>query len=607
MGRVTSSSTPSCIWARHSAPPTDRPVLLWNSFGDSSQHPRTVSLPTFIEQNAQDIRSRLLAFLCDAKSVRVSGATLEESLDTCEGLSTWWLSFPSLKQWGRRQSIPIACRLIAIELIIGPDQLHDIVIEADDEVLAELITRSLAGSSTRRYRIRRAVVRRFVHPLRAVGSLVRYLVQTRAVPRQREISPSPSTPAIAFFDYFSGADQSNNNARTYTSPYWGMAPSLASQPHWYHVYPRNVDYLGVDSTLKSVAELNARTSECHHLFLGRLSLQDCLKIFKAYVHQTRVHSRFRQDLLAFCSVGTRTRLWNVFEDEWDDSIVGSTALRHLILLVTTDKIVAEMPTYDKIFYLMENQPWELALTHCVRRHNKGALIGVAHSTIRFWDLRYFSDERENNYINVGSRRPHPDRIFVNGEIGRGLLLDNGYPSASISVVEALRYMYLHDLRETSDSTNGHLLLLGDFLEHANEVLVKVFREAMAQLHEQRAVKVRSHPICPLTPEQLGPLATNVSSEPLATLLRTTSVVITTAASSSAAESAALGIPTIVILDARSLNYSPFRQTDNVYVVENAAQLAQLLENEVQLKLQPVDTIFCLDPQYPRWQLEVNPT
>lgn len=601
------SLTPTCIWARSSAPPTDRPVLLWNSFGDPSQHPNTISLPTFIEKNARDIRSQLLAFLCDAKYVTHSGANLEESLVTTEGLSTWWLSFPSLKQWGKRQSIPIACRLIAIELILGADRLHDISIEADDDALSELITRSLKGSSSYRYRLARSVVRRVIHPLRAIASLLRYLIQTRAVPRRQSASPLSTASSIAFFDYFSGTDRPNGSTGPYISPYWGMAPTLAIQPHWYHVYPRNVDYHGVHSTLRSIAELNAQGTHLHHLFLGRLTPKDCLNIFKAYIRQSRIHRRFRKDLLEFCSPGTKTRLWNVFEDEWDDSIVGSTALRHLILLVTTNKMVAQMPTYDKIFYLMENQPWELALTHCVRRQNKGALIGVAHSTIRFWDLRYFSDERENNYINPGSRRPHPDRICVNGEIGRGLLLDNGYPAASISVVEALRYMYLHDLRGTSESSSGHLLLLGDFLEHANEVLVKVFREAMAQLPEHRAIKVRSHPICPLTPDQLGPLTANVSSDPLAKLLRTTSVVITTAASSSAAESAALGIPTIVILDARSLNYSPFRQTDNVYVVENATQLAQLLENEVQLKPQPVDTIFCLDPQYPRWRMELNPT
>ena len=600
------SPLPICIWAKRSAPPADRPVLLWNSFGNPSQHPDTISLPTFIEENAPDIRSRLLEFLCDAKYVNRGGKTLEESLSTSEGLSTWWLSFPSLKQWGKRQSIPIACRLIAIELIVGADHLQDILIEADDKSVSELIVRSLKGSSTYRYRLTRSVVRRVIHPIRAIGSLLRYLIQTRTVPSQDEVSATQGESSVAFFDYFSGSDQTIENTSSYVSPYWGTAPSLTTQPHWYHVYPRNVDHRGVQSTLRSISELNAKDTQHHHLFLGRLSLGDCIKIMKTYVRQTRIHRHFRKDLLEFCSQSTSARLWNVFEDEWDDSIVGSTALRHLILLVTTDKMVAGMPTYSKIFYLMENQPWELALTHCVRRRSKGVLVGVAHSTIRFWDLRYFSDQRENNYINPQSQRPHPDRICVNGDIGRGLLLENGYPTSAISVVEALRYMYLHNLRRASELKNGHLLLLGDFLEHANEVLVRVFREAMSQLPDTRVIKVRSHPICPLTAEQLGPLTANVSSDSLAKLLETTSVVITTAASSSAAESAALGIPTIVILDARSLNYSPFRQTDNVYVVENATQLARLLENEVQLKLQPVDSIFCLDPQYPRWRTELSP-
>ena len=252
---------------------------------------------------------------------------------------------------------------------------------------------------------------------------------------------------------------------------------------------------------------------------------------------------------------------------------------------------------------MENQPWELALTHCVRYRKKGELIGVAHSTIRFWDLRYFTDKRENSFVTHDGRRPHPDRILVNGEIGQQLLLDNGYPPSSVVVVEALRYMYLHELRDSGSSAKKHLLLLGDFLDHANEVLVRVFREAVEQLSGELNVKVRSHPICPLSETQLGPLSTRITTEPLAELLKAASVVITTAASSSAAESAALGIPTIVILDARSLNYSPFRQSGNVYVVENATELARLLATQSDLKVEPVDTIFCLDPRYPRWKAE----
>lgn len=600
------SSHPTVIWARKSAPPADKPVMLWDSFGDPNQHPDSISLPTFIEHNAQDIRSRLLAFLCEAKHVRHGGVGLEEALYTGEGLSTWWLSFPSLKQWGKRQSIPIACRLIATEIIVGGHNLHRVAVEADDTDLAGLIARSLGRPSSMRYRLSRTFLRRVVHPLRAVGSLGRYLLQTRAMPQHAPDVVTASRSSIAFFDYFSIPSDSSTSEGVYTSPYWGMAPSLAQRPHWYHVYPRNVDHAGVRNALKSITQLNERGGPPHRLFLGRLTFAGCVKILRTYVQQISIHRRFRRELLEFCPPNTTSRLWNVFEDEWDDSILGSTALRHLILLVTTDEMVRNMPRYDKIFYLMENQPWELALTHCVRQHKKGNLIGVAHSTIRFWDLRYFLDERENNFVNAASRRPHPDRVCVNGEIGRGLLLDNNYPADSIAVVEALRYMYLHNLRETAGRSNGHLLLLGDFLDHANEVLVNVFRQALALLANPPQIKVRSHPICPLTTEQLGPLAERLSTESLADLLRSTSVVITTAASSSAAESAALGIPTIVILDARSLNYSPFRQTDNIYVVETATQLARLLGEHQQLTSHAVDTIFCLDPNYPRWRTELNP-
>jgi len=150
------------------------------------------------------------------------------------------------------------------------------------------------------------------------------------------------------------------------------------------------------------------------------------------------------------------------------------------------------------------------------------------------------------------------------------------------------------------------LLLGDFLGHANSVLVSVFKESIELLEQPPPIKVRSHPICPLTGEQLGGLISSVSLDGLPDLLKRASVVVTTAASSSAAESAALGIPTIVVLDARSLNYSPFRQTDNVYVVENANQLRTLLRDLKRLEARPSDTIFCLDPNYPRWQRELSP-
>lgn len=591
------------IWARETSPPPNLPVLLWNSFGFEAQHSSSISLPTYIEQNADDIRSRLLTFLCDAKYVRNETTTLEDALVTPEGLSAWWLSFPSLKQWGKRQSIPIACRLIAVEQIVGTSNLGDVKIEVDDRQLHELIQRVLSGSTSYRHQIRRFLLRTFIHPARALGSFIRYVQQTRKIPPPSKYMTATSETRFAFFDYFSGSDSSSSVLDQYRSPYWGRAPQLVSHPDWFHIYPRNVDRAGINQTVSEINRLNSRSGSRHHLFLGAVRGHNVTSLFRTFRSQRRVHDQFRSHLTNFRSGASGLALWGVFEDEWDDSIIGSTAMRHLILLKTTNELVNSMPTYSKIFYLMENQPWELALTFCVRKHRKGHLVGVAHSTIRFWDLRYFSDESENNFLNPSSRRPFPDQILVNGEIGRRLLLDNRYPEASISVVEALRYMYLKDLQPSVPRSNGHVLLLGDFLEHANSVLVSVFRDALRILNRSLSIKVRSHPICPLTELQLGDLSHSISFEKLSDLLEKASVVITTAASSSAAESAALGIPTIVVLDARSLNYSPFRKSGNVYVVENAEQLATLLQDVARLVAQPTEAIFCLDPNYPRWQDE----
>ena len=599
------SSPPIVVWARETPPPAEFPVLLWSSFGHPNQHEDTISLPTFIETNAEVVRSRLLKFLCAAKEVKCSGSTLEESLGTSEGLSTWWLSFPSLKQWGKRQSIPIACRLVAIELIVGREALSQIKIESDNKALASLIHQTLGHSPSLTHRLQRLCMRRVIHPLRALGSAVRFLIQTRSVRPSRDSDFRAGASGIAFFDYFSGVDVARQVEDTYISPYWGIAPNMVQEPDWYHIFPRNVSHKDLVETLRSISHLNSTTRSRHSLFLEPLLFAECIVLLRQYVNQVLVHRRFRRELLHLALHQSRLRLWHVFEQEWDDSIIGSTAFRHLILLKSTDKMIRRIPRYNKIFYLMENQPWELVLTHCVRAHNKGQLIGVAHSTIRYWDLRYFSDRKENAHVVEGSRRPHPDRILVNGEAGRQLLLQNEFPEGSVSVVEALRYMYLQGLRSMPGVVQGHILLLGDFLDHANEVLVKIFREAISNLPDSLNVKVRSHPICPLSELQLGPLSSKLSNESLAELLKSASVVVTTAASSSAAESAALGIPTIIVLDARSLNYSPFRQSDNVYVVENASDLTRLLKNDEALEVEPVDAIFCLDPDYPRWRAELS--
>lgn len=592
------------VWASDSPAPRDIPVILWNSYALEGLHSESISLPRYIEDNAEMVRDRLLEFLHEARLIQVNGQSLESVLILPQGLSAWWLTFPSLKKWGQRQSIPVACRFIALEMIVESSALRDIEFISDDLPLVRLWHRvvhhkdQLYRCSTKRF------LAQSVHVLRAIGSAIRYWYHSRPLSANLEAVRHQNSSEIAIFDYLSN-DSFSGSTISYRSPYWGALPDIAPNRQWFHVFPRNIEIDSVRKTSQLVAELNRGTQDRHTFFLGHVDAKDLLTIARNFLRQLRVHFRYRLQLRNLRCTNSSLELWNVFENEWDDSLIGSTAIRHLILLHTTDQLVLKMPKFAKVYYLMENQPWDICLAYCVRKHGKGTLVGVAHATIRFWDLRYFSDQRDNSILDPSVTKPHPDRILVNSRLAERLLHENGFPEHAVGVVEALRYTHLEDLRSTERPLRPMAVLLGDFFDHANTSLLTMFRTAYSQLESKPDLLIRSHPICPLPEELLGEFKIYLSDQPLPELLRVATLVVTTAASSSAAESAALGIPTVVVLDGRTLNYGPFRGTNEVHTVENAHQLAAFLASSGRFQSAEPKSIFVLDSNYPRWRREIS--
>lgn len=584
-------------------PPADRPVFLWDSFDHQDQHPDTISLPSYVELHAEEVRSRLLAFLCEVKLVQADRQTLEDSLRFDDGFSMWWVTFPSLKRLGQ-QSIPIACRLIALEMIVGSTNLDNIKVASDDKTIATLILGTLGRRPMRAQWVVDEFWRSLVYPIRAAASLCRYIAHTRAIPKDYPSISENSSSRVAFFDYLPLSLHQPQKESSYISPYWGDVPDLVPQPFWYHIYPRNVDYRNITKSIRLVKWLDTIGPGNHLLFLKRIKFRDVLQVLRLMVRNRRVHVRFRTVLRQFSLADSNLRLWHVFEDEWDDSVLGTTGIRHLLLIWSADSFVRAMPSHPKIYYLMENQPWEVILNHLLKKYNKGPAIGFAHSTIRFWDLRYFSDPRDNPFRHPQNHRPFPDHILVNGDLAKSLLRDNCFPESALSVVEATRYNYLHSSVYNAESDAGDIVLLGDSDVRANSTLLEVFRKALTLHSFDRRIQIRSHPICPLTEKQLGPLAKHVSTESLLSLFRSAAVVVTTAGSSSSADSAALGIPTIVVLDAKELNNSPLRGKNITFDARTADELALLLRSPTTFERRQPALIFTLDPLYPRWSHQI---
>jgi surface carbohydrate biosynthesis protein (TIGR04326 family) len=261
-----------------------------------------------------------------------------------------------------------------------------------------------------------------------------------------------------------------------------------------------------------------------------------------------------------------------------------------------------MPKTSTVVYLMENQPWESAFVQSFRKHQTGRLIGVAHSTVRFWDIRYFQDEREHSDDGL-ERIPYPDLVVTNAQEAFDMLRENAAVAEKVFLGEALRYGYLnHFSNETKKlSTEKRILILGDFLPTANDVLMRLVGDALVQAKEQFVLDIRQHPVCSFSEQQLGEFVSRVTTDSLQDLLTKADAIITTSSSSSAVESIMLGIPTIIVVDPLSLNYSPFRKTTRGTFVTTATELAVALDGLPSHPVRTAADYFCLDDQYPRWK------
>ena len=77
------------------------------------------------------------------------------------------------------------------------------------------------------------------------------------------------------------------------------------------------------------------------------------------------------------------------KENWYSDFCGSNLILNLLWFRLFETALTEIPYQSYGLYLNENQSWERALIYAWNKNKHGHLIAVQHSTVRFWDLRYF--------------------------------------------------------------------------------------------------------------------------------------------------------------------------------------------------------------------------
>lgn len=610
------------IWdADGSSPEGDWHTILWRS-SRAEDDPGVNSVSRIVEESSDALRRKYLAWIYDLGETPISGKRVVDHLEMSTGFSYWWMTL-LVEKSPYKSPISDAIRLLALDeivirqkpgklrLVSANRQLHDAVSGLCRRLNIVYEWERQAGELPRAINSK-AIYRAMPQPAQALIALTHHVWTRWPLKRAQKPDWFEGERSLFFCSYFDNVDPQSAEQGRFHSYYWGGLHSLLHRSryhsNWLQLYVPCAQVPTPRIAVNWVRQFNhAPESQGRHAFLdAHLSWRIILRVVKRWLWLNLAAWRLRRIKHAFHPKDTQVSLWPLMRTDWYSSLLGAPAINNLLSMELFDAALRALPLQKKGLYLCENQSWERALVHSWRKHGHGCLIGVAHSTVRFWDMRYFSDPRTIRGMESCSM-PQPDLIALNGQIAVDAYLEAGYPKENIVECEALRYGYLSGLKvkQRSSSTRDHkrkVLVLGDVMSSSTDRLLKLLEASISYGSDGMSYAVKLHPNCPVSVADFPSLNIEIVTDPLGTILQDYDVAYASNSTSAAVDAYLAGLPVVVVLDEAELNFSPLRGRSGVRFVSTPEKLADALRMEDQCAAgrSGVEDFFFLNQDLPRW-------
>ena len=447
--------------------------------------------------------------------------------------------------------------------------------------------------------------------VQAVLSLARHLRGRWPLRRADKSGWFGGDAAVFFCSYFLHLDRDAIAGGRFYSHQWEGLPKLLHdrgfRANWLQHYLESSAVPDVDVAKGLVRRVNLRRDEqgFHSFVDAYLSWGVVLRASASWLRLTALSFGLGEIKQAFRPAGSGFSLWSVLRGDWYASMRGPVAISNLLWIELFDEALRDLPHQPQGLFLCENHEWERAMIVAWRRHGHGRLIGVVHSTVRFWDLRYFTDPRT---IRAPDRHalPQADLIALNGKAAVDAYLGVDFPQESIVECEALRYLHLNDLPAVRGNVDARgnatrVLILGDAESLSTTAMLRLLEAAAPGIPAQVHYTVKPHPAVAIDAADYPSLNLEVVTAHLREIMRDFDIAYSANTTSAAVDAYFAGMPVVVMLDATELNYSPLRGRCGVRFVSTPGELAAALRPAPVQASPDREAFFFLDPELPRWK------
>lgn len=489
-------------------------LILWNRRAlQSDRGDRIESLPEIVSRDADKWKSRYTTWVSRVMRDLTTG-TLDANGARSAPLTDYWsMTLPSLPAF-TLDSMPYAViRTWALfELLreLGPSR---VICSGSNSGVARVIEtwclnneipfscrteRSSDASSIR------STARTWLRnsPSRFINSLVAlaYLsVNFFRYGRLYDESPARVEESrIVLFDYSYGLTHDAHSKLFCKSHYWGDLPDhmldWGIPFSWVHLDIPSAATPRLKDRRALISMINSNSSpQRHSLLQDGHGIRTWWHVLKTYLAIARQGVRVSGHVDWTSGEGSQD-LTPIVHRHWVSGSFGVVAAQNAMWIEMTRRVAATFSTAPVALYLMENQPWELALVNSWRNHSTSPIYGVIHSTVRRWDTRFWLPQMLST---VGPTQVLPTGVLVNGPNSLKQLTANGYRDADLRLVEALRYQHTHtEARSTKDArvpgALPTLLVLGEYDTSAFRSQVEVCKRLL-DLDSGRDLRIRIRP------------------------------------------------------------------------------------------------------------------
>ena len=429
-------------------------------------------------------------------------------------------------------------------------------------------------------------------PIQALIWLAHYLIRRWPL-RMVGIDEWKQTKAsVVFVSYLFNLSSVHLKEGKFESNHWTKLPKQLQvnncKTNWIHIYIEDKLLPTAKRAAKSIKKFNKN----HKNFQVHVTLDTFLSL--KIVSKTLVDwvMLIRKSAGVSNALACKDVIWPLIEEDWKKSILGDSAVSTLLEYNLMESAINMLPRQDKGIYLQENQGWEFGFIQIWRKRKNGVLIGTPHSTVRYWDLRYFFDSRHYHDSGLNSL-PLPDKIAVNGLAAKKQYLKGGYPENKIVVVEALRYYHLDKIvskyvKNNLKESKLNILIVLDFLNKNIEYQLSLLSKSLNLLTCKVHLIVKPHPANRINTENYPELEMEVTTESIASCMHRCDIVFASNATSAAVDAYCLGGRVIVVNNPETLNQSPLRGIRSVSFVSTPKDLASALSNVNKINQEPIN-------------------